>query len=215
MLSIQIPTTYDRKPQDERLMLEFLRQAQLMYPESPEIGFIHDVEDCGGFRIEDIEVMYYRDNKEISIGEKRDRMYKMSTGQYSWQVDSDDWISENGLQLVMLALKTNPDCVTFMEKVTIDGRKYKSNHSIKYPDWEGEGNGIFEDGFNFHRTPFFKDVIRTDYCVHIGVSDSRFGEDHEFARLIKPMLLKEVHIDEEIYFYQHVSTPFNERYGIR
>lgn len=95
----------------------------------------------------------------------------------------------------------------------MDGIIYRSNHSIHYPDWEGDGQKEFPDGFHFHRTPFFKDVIRTEIARKIPIPHIRFGEDHQWAQALHPFLETEVHIPEDIYFYQHQSSDFNTRYG--
>lgn len=216
LLSISIPTTPDREELYLNLRNELINQVKKIYPDE---SLISDLSFCDGqilfWSNRIIEINSYCDNKEISIGEKRNRLYDIGIGKYSVQWDSDDWIAPDGLSKIIAALESNPDVVTYREKVVIDGVEFKSNHSIKYIDWEGDGHSLFPDGFHYHRTAFFKSVIRTDYCKQIGVADSRWGEDHDFARLIHPLLQTEVHIDEEIYHYIHNSTPHAERYGIK
>src|SRR6185503_2246700 len=86
-----------------------------------------------------IEIQSDGTGKEMSIGEKRHKMYLNSKSAYTLQWDSDDWISENGIELIMQALKEEPDCVTFEEYVNINGKEFKGNHSLKYTDWQGDG----------------------------------------------------------------------------
>ena len=87
-------------------------------------------------------------------------------------------------------------------------------HSIEYDDWDGDGVKVFQDGFSFHRTPFMKDVIKTDIAKSVQVPDLRFGEDHQWSKLIKPLLKTEHHIPEQIYHYIYISNQtFEERYG--
>ena len=197
LLSILIPTTVDRRESYTKLKNEFLRQIE-------ENG----LQDT-------VEIKSCEDNKEMSIGSKRDLLYKAANGKYSLQWDSDDWIHAEAIKLIVEAAKQNPDCITYKELCTIDGEVKFSNFSKEYDDWNGDGNNVLSDGFHFQRTPFFKTPIRTEYCQHIGVADLRWAEDHDFARLIKNMLHTEVHIDEFIYLYQHTSSEFNERYGIK
>lgn len=216
-LSILIPSVKNRSRQLD-ILFGFLikqivdytntREEEVILTNEDEIRFVRAPRG-------EIEIIIAIDNKEISVGKKRDILYQKAKGKYSWQIDDDDNISFDGIQKVMDALKEKPDCVTFQEHCLIDNVEFKSNHSRTYTDWEGDGQKLLADGFHYHRTPFFKSVIRTDYCNHIGVGDRRFGEDHEFAILIHPMLVKEVHIDEDIYLYRHVSSPHNERYGIK
>lgn len=212
LLSIQIPTTPDRDKQ-YALLEEEIRNQCVAMGEEPLEGFEHATL-FGGWRSVGIEFMYYRDNKELSIGEKRDRMYRASTAKYSVQWDSDDWICAGGVKLMMDALRQYaPDCVTYRESVMINGEYFPSNFSLEYEDWA--------DGFNlsqyyYQRTPFFKTPILTKLCQEVGVDrSSRYAEDHDFARRIRPLLKTEHHIDKEIYLYRHTSTEHNERYGIR
>ena len=197
LLSILIPTTVDRRESYIKLRDEFFRQI-----------IENDYQDT-------VEVKSCEDNKEMSIGNKRDLLYKSASGKYSVQWDSDDWVHPEAIKLIVEAAKQNPDCITYKELCTIDGEVRFSNFSNAYPDWNGEGSNILSDGFHYQRTPFFKTPIRTDLCQGIGVADLRWAEDHDFARSIKNMLRTEIHIDEFIYLYQHTSSDFNERYGIK
>jgi len=197
LLSILIPTTVDRREQFLKLKDEFKRQII-------ESGYQNIV-----------EIKWAEDNKEISVGEKRNNLYNSASGKYSVQWDSDDWIHPQALKMIIQALHQEPDCVTYKELCNMDGEIKFSNFSNEYPDWNGEGNNVLSDGFHFQRTPFFKTPILTSICRQAGVGDIRYAEDHDFARRVKPLIKSEAHIDEFIYHYIHESTPHAERYGIK
>lgn len=211
LLSIQIPTTVDRDKQ-YALLEEEIRNQCVAMGEEPKSGFSTVNGPCGWFS-DNIQFMYYRDNKELSIGEKRDRMYRASLAKYSVQWDSDDWICAGGVKLMMDALRQYaPSCLGYRESVMINGEYFPSNISLRYDDWS-EGGDL--DHFHYRRTPFFKTPILTSLCQEVGVDGSlRYAEDHDFARRIKPWLKTEHHIDKEIYFYHHTSSPHAERYGL-
>jgi hypothetical protein len=209
LLSIQIPTIYGREKQFNELHAELHRQA-FMLPDNY------------------VEITFVRDNKEMSIGEKRQMLYQISNGEFSVQVDDDDAVSPNFISSIINAIQLNPncDCVTYKElikEVVTNNRQQRlraayfgpmikyCNHSIKYHKWDNN-----DDGFNYVRTPYHKDVIRTSLCLQSGVSDMRFGEDEDFAKRILPLLLFEVHIDEFLYIYNAPSNiNHNLRYGIK
>lgn len=197
LLSILIPTTIDRHEQFIKLKNEFKRQII-------KNGFQNIV-----------EIKWAQDNKEISVGAKRNNLYNSATGKYSVQWDSDDWVHPEAIKMIVKALHEEPDCVTYKEHCTMDGEIKFSNFSHEYPDWNGEGNNVLSDGFHFQRTPFFKTPILTELCKKVGVADLRYSEDHDFAKRIKPLIHSEVHIEEFIYLYQHTSTEHKERYGIK
>jgi hypothetical protein len=196
LLSILIPTVVGREKEFEYLFKKLYINGQ----------------KCGEGLI---NIAWEKDNKEITIGEKRSLLYEKALGIYSLQIDDDDDLSENAIPLILNAIKDNPDCITFQEHCMINGVHYKSNHSIQYADWEGDGQKELWDGFHFHRTPFMKSVIRTEIARSVPIPHIRFGEDHQWAQALKPHLANEIHIPEDLYFYQHTSSDFNERYGIK
>ena len=167
--------------------------------------------------MDECEIIIYEDNREMTIGEKRERLYSMSNGLYSQQTDSDDLLSDNAIELILNTIKENPnvDCISFEERVTLDGKEYKSNFSHQYPCWEGDGQKELSDGFHFHRTIFYKCVIKTEIAKSVPFVHCRWGEDNLFANDLKNHIRTEIHIPEQIYYYNYISSPHNERYGIK
>jgi len=192
ILSILIPTVIGRE-----------RQFEALYHK------LNGMLDVAPYRSA-VEILYLRDNKESTIGEKREELYKMANGTFSWQIDDDDDIPYHAIWYVLTNTKISHDCITFQEKCLINGRYYSSNHSLKYEDW-----GEQQDGFDYVRTPFFKSVIKTEIARSVPIPHIRYGEDHEWARALRPHLKNEIHIDKELYIYQHNSKPedFQTRYG--
>ncbi len=199
LLSILIPTVVGREDQLDMFMVKHFGNdvSEFVYGDYVITGKV-------------IEVVISKDAKNITIGEKREQLYKKASGLFSWQIDDDDDISDNAIQLILEAIKSNPevDCITFEEHIDIDGVIQRSNHSLKYGDWNNN-----EDGFDYVRTPFFKSVIKTEIARSVPVPHIRFAEDHQWAQALKPHLKTEIHISEQIYKYIHRSTPHNIRYG--
>lgn len=192
ILSILIPTVLERADQFDKLRQHII--CQLMD---------YDLED-------DVELLHIQDNKEMTIGEKRNKLYRKAKGMYSLQVDDDDWLHPQAIPLIVNELRKYPDCVGYKELCIYDGKRVESsNFSKRYGGWADN-----VDGFNHVRTPFFKTPIKTRICLQCPIPAVRFGEDHEFAKAIYPLIETEQYIDEFIYIYQHNSTPHNERYGI-
>ena len=213
LLSILIPTVVGREREREMLI------SKICGDNLHQIN--GSVTSFGGFVVFytfmnlDIEMIVYEDNKEITIGEKREQLYNAANGLYSWQIDDDDLISDNAIELILKAIKHDTDCICFKELIDIDGKISHSNISLDYGDWEGDGSKELWDGFSYHRTPFFKTPIKTEICKQVGVKAMRFAEDHDFAQRIKPLLKSMTYIPEFIYHYIHISSPFNLRYGIQ
>jgi hypothetical protein len=202
LLSIQIPTVVGREDKFNKLMQ--LIERQLYYCKRSR-GLV--------------EVISCKDNKEMSIGAKRQKLYEDSKGLFSVQIDDDDTLHDSFIDNVINALTgdiADIDCVTYNELCFIKNhpRKLAVNkfvsHSIKYDCWMDNF-----DGYDHVRTPYHKDVIRTSLCLQAGVPDVRFNEDEQFSKLIKPLLKKEIHIDEYLYIYQYNYEPHNQKYGIK
>ena len=157
LLSIQIPYTYERQNEFDALTNELSTQIIK-----------------GGYS-DLVEIIFDNTGKEMTIGEKRNILYNKSKGIWSVQWDSDDWIHEDGLRLIIEALQNNPDvdCCTYEEYIDIDGKIQRSNHSLKYEDWCDNF-----DGFDYCRTPFMKSVIKTEIAKSVPVPFERFAEDH-------------------------------------
>lgn len=216
LLSILIPTITERTEIFKTLLKRLGNEAtksgnDLLF--SPKIGAVGEdgyLFHVLGLEFGKIEILRYEDNKEAPIGLKRELLYKAAKGKYSFQLDDDDDISDDFIPMIMEAIEFDKDCITFQEKCTINGEYFSSNHSLKYEGW---GQNI--DGFNYVRTPFMKSVIKTEIANSVPIPHIRFGEDHEWAKALKPYLKTEIHIDKDLYYYQHTSTDHNLRYGIK
>lgn len=199
LLSILIPTIDGRETAVRRLMGALVEQLR-------KDGYMSLV-----------DLQYDQDNKEVSIGKKRDRMYKAALGKYSWQIDDDDWFNPKIFRKAFPELLKHPDtdCVGFQEECSFDnkGKKQLACHSNIFSHWDSNVNG-----YDHVRTIFYKDIIRTEIAQTIGLADLRYGEDSEFSKRLKAsgLLKKEFFINEIMYYY-HCNTkiPHNLKYGIK
>lgn len=190
LLSILIPTTPERQ-------VEFYRLTKRIDFLSKEYA---------------IEIIVDSTGKGMTIGEKRERLYKAANGLYSWQIDDDDGIADNAIELIIGAIKSNRKipCITFRERCMMNGEYKTSNHSIKYDKWQDNF-----DGFDYVRCPFYKDVIRTDIAQSVPFPHIRYNEDEQWSMAVKPLLTDEIHIDEELYYYIYEpKDTHEERYGL-
>jgi glycosyltransferase involved in cell wall biosynthesis len=156
-----------------------------------------------------VEVVLFCDEKELTLGEKREKLYQLASGEYSWQIDSDDLIAPDAIEKILAAMENKPDCITFRENCMMNGVYKSSNHSLKYERWQDN-----HDAYDYVRTPFYKDVIKTEIARSVPFPHIRYNEDEQWAAALRPHLKTEIHLEEEIYFYIYNSSP-NEtnRYG--
>lgn len=206
LLSILIPNTIDRKNDTSRLLQSIENQYRFTNAFLSEKGTPSWI----GMEGEDVEVVVCTDSKELTIGEKREAMYKRARGKFSIQIDSDDAISDGAISVILDAIKSNPEipCITFRENCMMNGVYKSSNHSIIYSKWMDNA-----DGYDYVRCPFYKDVIRTDIAKSVPFEHIRYNEDERWSMAIRPLLTSEIHIDKEIYYYIYNETNHEERYG--
>jgi len=168
-----------------------------------------------------VEIIVEKDNKEMSIGAKRQKMYERAKGLYSVQIDDDDNVPFEFCKRVIEAIEAEQsDCIGYIEECHFDGRNVgNSLFSKDYPDWiENLNPPVVKNGHICVRvrTPFFKTPIKTEICLKVGVANMRHGEDHEFSRRVLPFLKTETFIPEKMYLYGFVTEGnYWERFGIK
>jgi len=190
ILSILIPTIVGRESHCEALLSNILKQS--------------------AYNSATIQLVVFKDNKEITIGQKRQELYQSALGRYSWQIDDDDGIDDDALELILKAADASPDCITFEERCDMNGEIKRANHSLKYDKWEENF-----DRFDFVRTPFYKNVIKTEIAKSVPFPHIRWNEDEQWSMALKPHLKSEVHIDKQLYLYSYYPTESHEeRYGL-
>lgn len=194
-LTICVPTVVGREAVCKILVDEINRQI-----EENKLG-------------KEVQLIVDKDNKQVSIGAKRQRMYSISKGLFTVQIDDDDFIAKDFVKKCYEGTKKDVDCIGYQEHCTFNGvNPQKSDFSIKHKEWKDYPNTL--NGFHHVRNPFFKTPIKTDLCLKVGVKDMRWGEDHDFAKRIYPLLKKEHYINEPMYFYRYKTENFNQKYGI-
>lgn len=213
LLSILIPTVVGREESFNKLVAKIMGSYKWEETKTVATDWAWGVKWCLDIPI---EIYFYYDDKILTIGEKREKLYMAAQGTHSIQVDDDDELAPNAIELILQAIKSNPevDCITFEEYCNMDGREYKSNHSLTYSTWYGDGSRLLHDGFHYHRCPYFKSVIKTSIAQSVPVPKVRYAEDVQWSEELFHHLHTEIHISEPLYRYIHISSPFNERYGI-
>ena len=146
---------------------------------------------------ERIEILFLSDNKKMVLGTKRNSMVSIAQGRYVQFIDDDDRIASDMFSSVLEAIKGDPDVVTFLAEVTING---------KQPPKICEYSTRFEDDANleghYERLPNHLCAVRRELAVW-GYPDLPYGEDSGYARRLLPALVKEAHIPRVLYYYDY------------
>ncbi len=193
ILSILIPTTIDRRAMFQKLREELVKQIYACkYPYL-------------------VEILHEEDNREISVGAKRQNLISKAKGRYVVHIDSDDWPSNQYVASILKATEERPDCIGFMIACDMEGKHVMASASNKYEDWRED-----VDGFKYVRTIYHKTPVLREHALKIGFKDMRFREDYDFSKRLKEsgLLKKEVYINDVLYHYRYKYQDPKIKYGL-
>lgn len=187
ILSILIPTTPDR----EKVLYELLSE-------------LHNQIEKGGYD-SFVEILVETDNRELSVGKKRQMLLERAKGKYVIFIDDDDKVSEDYLFEIMEAIKQEPNVITFNGWVETNGanrENFKISKDFPYIT-VSDAYGKKE----YLRYPNHLCAILRAIAIKIGYKDMRHAEDYDFAKRLKEsgLLKKEVYIQKDLYFYLYNS----------
>lgn len=199
-LSILIPTTPERKPFLDKLFVQFEDQLS---PFSLRVGSYSIVRYACK---EDVEILVFPDNKQSSVGAKRNAILSEAKGEYIASVDSDDRISNNYFKLLFEGIEKGVDCCSLKGVITEDGKNpLIFEHSIKYKEYKTNPEGM---PVRYERYPNHLNCIKASIAKQFKFPDKNHSEDTEWAtQIFNSGLIKTEHyIDEIIYYYDYISN---------
>lgn len=183
-LSILIPTIEGREEQYKSLVTSLHQQ----------------------YNGEDVEVLTLKDNKEMSIGEKRNNLLEKANGEYLCFIDDDDAVSDNYILLLLEAAKSGCDCASLKGRIIIDGGEPEIfEHSLRYNEWKTNPEG---SEIRYERFPNHLSLLRSSIAKQFKFPDKNFSEDFDWSTALhKSGLLKTEHyIPNVIYYYNYISN---------
>jgi hypothetical protein len=179
-------------------------QLSVLIPTLPESKHYLDriLGDLGTIP-EGVELVIDARDRGIPTGTKRNDMIQRAKGTHVVHVDCDDRVDPQYINLILEALKSDPDCVTFCGTyVDVINNNYKQDWTIKLGEkYEARGNHIY-------RWPNHLAVMRKSLIERVKFPDVWRGEDYTWSKQIAEMgLLKtEVHIPKQLYHYLFISN---------
>lgn len=143
-----------------------------------------------------VEILSLCDNKEITVGKKRNLLVLACKGQFISFIDDDDIVAPCYFEKIYEATKFFPDVIGIEGVYTENGINPRNfSHSLKYNTWFERADGLL------CRCPNHLNPIRSDLVKRIKFPEKNFGEDKDFSLNIYPLLKNEVYINTPIYFY--------------
>jgi hypothetical protein len=158
-----------------------------------------------------IEILMDDRPMSVSTGEKRSLLFDKSSGRYTCSFDDDDWPAADYIAALVEGCKSEKDCVTFDVEHTQAGRGRigYANFSLNYiKNSDTDDNEVF---VHCERIPNHLCPMKRELVSHVarskGFGGRPFpatwrGEDWQFAKMMRPELRTEFHIDRVLYEYR-------------
>lgn len=149
-----------------------------------------------------MQVCILSDNRELTIGAKRNQLMDMAVGDYVAYIDDDDEIGTDYFAQVLEAIeKERPDVIGLMGimrwmKSRTRSVNYRFFHTIQNDSWWQSKRG-------YERPPNHLNPIRRDIASRFRFEDISHGEDRDWSlRIADAKVLKtEVMVGVPIYYY--------------
>ncbi len=145
-----------------------------------------------------VGIRFLRDQKQITVGKKRNILMGMAEAEYTCFVDDDDDVADDYVSMLAKALESQPDCVSLVGILSCPGLPPRQFiHSLQYSRYF-EKNGVF------YRPPNHLNPIRRDLGLLARFPEKNLGEDTEWAMQLcrKDVLKTEARVEQPYYFYR-------------
>lgn len=154
-----------------------------------------------------VEILFEVDSKQISTGEKRNKLLDRASGKYICFIDDDDHVYESYIGRILEAIKLDTDCIATQGHYSINGgHKILWKLSKDYADHDGNENGsvVLYRRAN-HLTPVKRECAIKARFPHISNA-----EDKAYSERLNKYIKTETSIPEPIYHYDYETA--NKQY---
>jgi len=147
-----------------------------------------------------VEVLYERDDRELSIGAKRNTLVHRACGRFVAFIDDDDDVSDDYVSSIcqVIERRSDIDCIGIKGIITFRGEHPREfTHSLRYRDY-------FSRGHTYFRPPYHLNPILRAIAMRFPFRSVNYSEDVDWALRLQQAaaLRKEGFIEKPIYFYK-------------
>jgi len=153
----------------------------------------------------DTPIITHEDNRELSIGAKRNLLVDKVTTPYCVFIDDDDEVSMDYVELIYEGLQKGIDGVGFKGLMTIDGKNHQEFIHSKEYSYTTVKKGVTREHYRplNHLNP-----MRTEFFKVIPFPEINHGEDTTFCLKLQELeLIQTEHfINKHLYIYKYLTT---------
>lgn len=195
-ISILIPSLWSRKEQKTQLVYSLISQLGDTCYHYDEVGenYTREIYTNGV-----CEVIIDIDNKQVSTGEKRNRLVNAAKGEYVIFIDDDDEVPNYYIEQLLIAASSGVDCFAINGKMTTDGAKeIKWRLSKDY-----ENVTIKENGVDVYlRKTNHITAVKREIALKCPFPNKSNAEDKSYSDAINKFLKSEFVISLPMYHYK-------------
>ncbi len=149
---------------------------------------------------DEVEILALVDNKMMVLGDKRSRMVEIAQGERVAFVDCDDRLEKCYIKELLKAAENDPDIIVFKVSVSLNGGAPKPCYYSK--DYHADHN--MPDAY--YRLPNHLMCVKRELALQVKFQSVGFGEDGEYAKRLKPLLMTEHNLNKTLYHYDFNSA---------
>jgi glycosyltransferase involved in cell wall biosynthesis len=169
-------------------------------------GYLGNLLNILSYQLDGFDVEVIVQDGEGTIGDKRNSALWKAKGDYVAFIDDDDEVSDDYIEKVLEAIKTEPDCCSLTGQITFNGQGAQTfEHSIKYNSWRTNIDG---EPITYERFPNHLNAIKRSIAIQYRYISVSHGEDRWWSEALHndKVLKTEVTIDGPIYYYKYRSN---------
>lgn len=156
-------------------------------------------------KTDDVEILSMCDNKEMNIGEKRNKLLEQALGDYVCFIDDDDWVPDDYFTQILVGIEMGVDCIGF--QVILNGMGSDPILCDLSNKWDTWANNM--GGFIYVRCPNHLSPMKRELALAIKYPNTRYGEDADFSLRLKAsgLIKTEHYIPKIMYDYRFKNEP--------
>lgn len=188
LLSVHICTIPERKKSFARLINELYRQRDLIPNGEDLIEIVVDESPRG----------------QLTIGGKRNKLKKITIGEYVLYIDDDDVPSRNYLHLILEACYSGKDIITFDFDYYVDGKYLKTMLMNRFLH-DGNDHCSKHWAQTYNPTHRFKITGHYHLCAvkrklsdQVDFIDANNAEDVKYSEALTPLIETEFHVEHTL-----------------
>lgn len=147
------------------------------------------------FSGEHAEVVVVTDNKQMSVGAKRNLLVEAAKGDYVVFIDDDDMVEVEYVMELVAATASHADVIVF------NAIRYENGNEDRMVNYDKDHGRDYSRLSTHYRLPNHLMCFKKSIAQQVKYEDISFGEDSAWARAVAPLIKTQHRIDKVLYEY--------------